>query len=152
MNLRKIKQIILGYAIKKECPLNLSNTYNLFTFSPLLSSEKGLKINTLIQKIYLLYSSIVKLNNISAIRNLFFFTRVHLRVTSCKQLFDFTITHSIFYLYWSIRQSQKIVLLAVWQPALRKLEKICSCNSYQKQRSKHRWGSLLFSYCSFRLM
>lgn len=114
--------------------------------------EKGLKLNTLIQKIYLLYSSIVKLNNISAIRNLFFFTRVHLQVTSCKQLFDFTITHSIFYLYWSIRQSQKIVLLAVWQPALRKLEKICSCNSYQKQRSKHRWGSLLFSYCSIRLM
>lgn len=78
MNLRKIKQIILGYAIKKECPLNLSNTYNLFTFSPLLSSdsaknvkdesyrvkgkrEKGLKLNTLIQKLYLLYSLIVKL-------------------------------------------------------------------------------------------
>lgn len=41
MNLRKIKQIILGYAIKKECPLNLSNTYNLFTFSPLLSSDSA---------------------------------------------------------------------------------------------------------------
>lgn len=40
MNLRKIKQIILGYAIKK-IPLNLSNTYNLFTFSPLLSSDSA---------------------------------------------------------------------------------------------------------------
>lgn len=114
--------------------------------------EKGLKINTLIQKIYLLYSLIVKVIKYICYKKSFLLHEVHLQVTSCKQLFDFTITHSIFYLYWSIRQSQKIVLLAVWQPALRKLEKICSCNSYQKQRSKHRWGSLLFSYCSFRLM
>lgn len=76
MNLRKIKQIILGYAIKKECPLNLSNTYNLLHFlrycrvtAPKCKDEsyrvkgkreKGLKLNTLIQKLYLLYSLIVK--------------------------------------------------------------------------------------------
>lgn len=39
MNLRKIKKIIFGYVIKKECFLNLLNIYNLFIFFLLLLSD-----------------------------------------------------------------------------------------------------------------